>query len=357
MASSHPRDWLSKHGFNPDGDLRQTTFSRREGFSYTLNTAMYEASACGELDVCHFLFERGAAADIKTRNNRGNVPMHVACDNGYLKVAQWLFGTGVSTNVRIVNNFGNAPMHMTCFKGHLDVAKWLFEVGAAPDIHTKSISGNTAMKDACLGGHLHVAKWLYEVGAAKDIMTRDNSGQTPMHEACAAGHLDVAKWLFKVGAADDVRAKNMNGRSPIFRACHGGHVEVARWLLMQGAANDESGHVSPEILRGEVLERFLQQGKMSTLVSSLQCLKMEHNVFLQILATASRGAAASSEGGSVSPRKQTRLDEHRISPLAKLCGHESTLLMLIADFLDVARGRQLRNLREANWVLTEPRKT
>ena len=35
------------------------------------------------------------------------------------------------------------------------------------------------------------------------------------------------------------------------------------------------------------------------------------------------------------------------SPLNLLCGHEETLLALIADFVGVVRGRQLRNAREA----------
>jgi hypothetical protein len=34
-------------------------------------------------------------------------------------------------------------------------------------------------------------------------------------------------------------------------------------------------------------------------------------------------------------------------PLSKLCGHESTLLMLVADFAGVVRGSELRNAREA----------
>ena len=39
------------------------------------------------------------------------------------------------------------------------------------------------------------------------------------------------------------------------------------------------------------------------------------------------------------------------SPLYLLCGHEETLLVTIADFVGVLRGRQLRNAREAHAIL------
>jgi hypothetical protein len=40
-------------------------------------------------------------------------------------------------------------------------------------------------------------------------------------------------------------------------------------------------------------------------------------------------------------------------PLTLLCGHEDTLLALIADFVGLVRGRQLRNAREAFGLLEQ----
>ena len=132
-------------------------------------------------------------------------------------------------------------------------------------------------------------------------------------------------------------------------------MEVARWLILQGAANDGSGHVNPENLRGDILERFWQQGDMSTLLASLEFLQMQHAAFVRVLATVRAGPPPRSSGDGAAPTcGEKRSRALRGSPLSLLVGHESTLLVLVADYIGVTRGRELRNLREATRVLADP---
>ena len=56
-------------------------------------------------------------------------------------MAQWLFEVGAAEDIRTKDNGGATRLLRACLGGHLDVAQWLFEVGAAEDIRTKDNVG------------------------------------------------------------------------------------------------------------------------------------------------------------------------------------------------------------------------
>jgi len=120
MASA-PRAWLTKRGFNPDGDLCTAIESKRDPEVET--TAMCEAVYAGELLVYQWLFKREAASIIRTKDSEGSNPMLSTCYGGHLDVAQWLFEVGAAEDIRTENNDGKTPVLWVCFKEHPDVAK------------------------------------------------------------------------------------------------------------------------------------------------------------------------------------------------------------------------------------------
>jgi len=166
------------------------------------------------------------------------------------------------------------------------------------------------------------------VGAAEDIRTQDIAGFTPMLCACRNGYLHVAKWLFEVGAAEDISTPTADGETPLGSALrnehfHNAHFHVIVWLILQGAANNDEGHVDHTILCPVESSRH-----WAALIISLQCLDNENNSFNSLFLPA------------------TSVQRSSISSLVQLEGQEE-MLRLIADFVDVLRGRKLRNAREA----------
>jgi len=300
-----PVVWLRDQGFDPEGDLSKAIQNKRWGSKR--NTAMYAAAEAGEIGVCCFLWEHGAASTIRTKN----------C-------------------------FGDTPMLLACEKGHLDVAKWLFKVGAAEDIRVEGRLGFTPMRAACRNGFLGVAKWLFEMGAAEDVRTRDWIGDSPISAACTGGHFTVSKWLFDLGAGEGIRAENNIGKTPLAKALALSNElrsdAAGTWLILHGAAHVSAGRVDQATVQSLPAGRFIPALRavidmQAHFVSILAAIRFQEESPTDSTGT-KRGRAAALKGPAL------------------LCGHEKTLLPLIADFAGVVRGRQLRNAREVLATLT-----
>ena len=91
-----PAAWLREKGFDPEGDLC-AAIEDKYGWS---RTAIWEAALAGELGVCRFLWEHGAASTIRTKDSTGWTPMWIACYQGHLHVAKWLFEVGAAEDIR-----------------------------------------------------------------------------------------------------------------------------------------------------------------------------------------------------------------------------------------------------------------
>ena len=258
--------------------------------------------------------------------------MTAACEQGHLNIAQWLFEHGAAADIRTTHLEGETPMMSACKWGNLAVAKWLFEVGAAVDIRTQDECGWTPMMAACRVGHLDTAKWLFEVGAAADIRVKDVDGETPMWAACNWRRLDTAKWLFEVGAAEDIHTVTLKGCSTLEAVCSTDfswgpdRTPMVHWLVLQGVANGEDGHVDRRVLR-----RALPNRKP---LKKLLCatLSQHRSFFCMLMGLFEKRSAKKARG--------------RECFVHKLQGHE-LVLSLVADFVGVVRGRALRNAREA----------
>jgi len=174
---------------------------------WIMSTALYEAAFAGELQVCRFLFDHGAASTVCTKNSWGQTPMFAACQGGHLDVAKWLFCAGAAVDVRTTDSDGMTPMFAACAFGHLTVAKWLFKVGAAPDIILQTRFGTPPLRYTLRNNNLLVVQWLLLQGAANgsdghidDAVVHDalTTQRHPELRACLRRILDAHRAFTRV---------------------------------------------------------------------------------------------------------------------------------------------------------------
>jgi hypothetical protein len=369
------RAWLKKMGF-PDGDLRRRRSVCNDAYPYMhpmgsacdkgelnvckwlhdhgaapditkvngyIETPMHVTCRSGHLLVCKWLCEVGAAPDITKTSVNGYTPMHFACGWGHLSVCKWLFEVGAAADITKATNDSCTPMYMACYQGHLPVCKWLFEVGGAADIAKANNDGITPMFRACQYGHLSVCEWLFEVGAAPDITKANNKGATPMYIACQKGELSVCKWLFKVGAAADITKANNDGTTPMSIASQFGHLSVRKWLVFNGALNTpppdqhDDNHVDQAIVKRDTRPGwnvFTHYNHRHKLLAWAQGVAATHHIFYHVVLRASVIVPASHQ--QVSPDERChlpRLPRVVLERLGNLLGVEMV-------------GRRVRNARE-----------
>ena len=251
----------------------------------------------------------------------------------------WLKQLGFDLGKICDSERGRTPMLSASRAGHLHVCQWLFTNGASSTVSTSTSNGWTPMLAACQAGHLDVAEWLFQNGAALDIRKKDATGRTPLRAASFHGHIHVVKWLFASGASADITVVG-NSMSPL--RAGSAYPDLTLWLILHGAASSRSGHVNNEVLDRDVIPGATPKS-LICMRQSLADTVAEHSVFTRLVLQAV----------CTMPEDQRAL-RHR-SALHKLHGHESGTLALVADYLGIKRGRQLRIIRETlEWFHSVP---
>ncbi|KAJ3098106.1 hypothetical protein HDU96_000146 [Phlyctochytrium bullatum] len=172
------------------------------------------------------------SADVESRNQQKNTPLHIAAGKGHLPVAQLLIESGADIEARGFEE--RTPLHAVAVEGQLEVAKFLIDKGA--DIKSSDKHKDSPLILAALKGHLPVAKLLIERGV--NIETNGFVGRTALHAATVHGHLEVVRFLLENGAygayiecGDDDEYKS----TPLIIAAAKGHFPVVRCLVENGA--------------------------------------------------------------------------------------------------------------------------
>jgi len=111
-AAKDPRIWIRTNGFRPGGSMSKgvKTTRTRCGMPMT-TTCILEASSLGQLDVLYFLKEKECwLRDVSLANSEGRTPLFLAAQAGYLNVAVFLFENGAADDVRRKDNNGHTPL-------------------------------------------------------------------------------------------------------------------------------------------------------------------------------------------------------------------------------------------------------
>jgi ankyrin repeat protein len=217
--------------------------------------SIWEAVATGNTEVV-----KQAIADVNTKTELGETPLHLAALEGHKKVAELLIADGVDVNTK--DKIGSTPLCMAVAAGHKEVAEHLITKGAevngndgrhplsfaltkeiaelliakGANVNAKNKHGSTPLHSAKTK---EVAELLIAEGA--DVNAKADSGSTPLHQTPSK---EIAELLIAEGA--DVNAKaDDSGSTPLHLAAMRGHKETAELLITKGAAvnaKDKVGH-------------------------------------------------------------------------------------------------------------------
>lgn len=160
-----------------------------------------------------------AGADIESRDQDGNMPIHLACRENSLNCVQALLQpTRYKEQKR--NNY-DIPFQ-----------------SVSRTVNAKNYEGLSCVHIAASGNHLDILKTLLKYGA--DVNGRaEKSGKTILHEAAWSGNLNLVKFLISLGRQCDINARTYDDYSPFDLARSRGHWSIVMELATAGAKYED----------------------------------------------------------------------------------------------------------------------
>ena len=228
----------------------------------------------------------------------------------------------------------------------------------------------------CRIGDLKMCRYLLSKGASTTA-TNASGWWFPMYTAALGSHLDVCEWLYDHGAEEDVCRQNFHYYTPLYRSFYGAarsrSQACCRWLILKGvlSLDDKPGVVCPRLMRRDIAPRrvaaivydarpqlleWAQQsvqthsGFVTFLLGTLPAPAFTRAALHSLLAERLQSKDAAEIFICNTPEDQCRLAWEKIaktrfcSPAIAL-GEKTGILELIADYVGVVRGRDLRILR------------
>ena len=224
------------------------------GQSASLCPAMWSNPA-----VCRVLIDAGA--DLHTKNEKQESPLHYACESGALDVVKMLVEAGAG--VRDTNDEGWTCLHVAVQFGHTETVRYLMGLPFV-DMNHRDSDNRTALCVAVDEERTDIVQVLIDAGA--DIDTQNNEGWSPLHTACEYGGLDIVKMLVRAGAG--VRATDNLGWTCLAHAARYGHTETVRYLAglpevelnYRYHDNDTALHLAVDENRTDVVQVLIDAG-------------------------------------------------------------------------------------------------
>ena len=212
-------------------------------------TSLHAASYFGNVEIVRLLLDHGADPEASAEGYMGDKPLHKVSVGEYrshedgVRVAQLLLERGADVNTR--RNDHQTPLHAASYFGNVEIVRLLLDHGADPEANAEGSMGEKPLHKVSVGEYrsqedgVRVGQLLLERGA--DVNTRRNDHQTPLHLASYFGNVEIVRLLLDHGADSEANAECDYGAKPLhslscgkFKSQEDG-VRVAELLLDCGA--------------------------------------------------------------------------------------------------------------------------
>lgn len=189
---------------------------------------LHSAAAHGHLNIVKYLLEENKTIPIDSQGRKlGFTALHVAIFyTHHIGIVKYLLGQGA--NIETKDNEGNTPLHVAMQKGHLDIVLALIQAKA--NIEAKNNVGDTPLHIAMQKGHTAVVLALVKAGA--DLHALNNAGQSPIEVAFAHKNPDLIKQVFQ---EIYINAQGNDGLTHLDRATKHSDESLAALLVQLGA--------------------------------------------------------------------------------------------------------------------------
>ena len=244
-------------------------------------TPLHAASYFGNVEIVRLLLEHGADSEANAEGDYGAKPLHsLSCgkfesqEDG-VRVAELLLEHGADVNAR--RNDHHTPLHVASYLGNVEIVRLLLAHGADPGANAEGDMGEKPLHQVSYGKYrsqedgMRVAELLLERGA--DVNTRRKEHWTPLHVASYFGIVEIVHLLLDHGADPEANAESDMGEKPLHQVSYGEYrsqedgVCVAQLLLERGAdvntrRNDHSTplHIASYFWNVEIVRLLLDHG-------------------------------------------------------------------------------------------------
>ena len=160
------------------------------------NTALHMVFQNGRTDIVQYLVKE-KKCDFNVANNKGELPLHLACKHQYIKNIVRLVSIGCDVNRQ--DEDGNTPLHIACQNGSIDIVQYLVEEKKC-DLNVANNKGELPLHLA-LFLHLHKFVEIVQlVSVGCDVNRQDDAGNTPLQIALQKHHTAIVKFLITCGS-------------------------------------------------------------------------------------------------------------------------------------------------------------
>jgi ankyrin repeat protein len=152
-------------------------------------TPLYGAVSEGQSGMVRFLLSKGAKVNEATHDSA--IPLHAVTEKD---IAQMLVTAGA--RVKSKNNYGFTPLHIAAHYGYIEVAGFLLSKGA--ELECRTDAGWTPLCEAVFNKKKAMVDFLISKGA--DVNAKTKAGSTPLEIAVNFRYLEIAQSLKDHGA-------------------------------------------------------------------------------------------------------------------------------------------------------------